>query len=93
MVLKSDRWEFRYALSQLFYLVRLCLDLFEYSFWLLDVLHVILPLFRSSEIGQVGEVEIEIQVKFRSQVLRLYIEFCSEKHNVVNLNLLFTVPN
>ena len=54
---------------------------------------MLLPLFWPTKIAEVREEEISLQVEFCVQVVRFYVKFCSEKHDIVNFNLLLTVTD
>ena len=92
MVLKCDWSKLRYALCKLFNLVGLCLDLLKNCFGL-KVLHMFFPLFRTSQVTQIGKEKIKVNVKFCGEIVRFYVKFSSKKYNIVDLNLLFAVSN
>ena len=54
---------------------------------------MLLPLFWPTKIAEVREEEISLQVEFCVQVVRFYVKFCSEKHDIVNFDLLLAVPD
>lgn len=54
---------------------------------------MLLPFLRSAQIAKIWEKEINFEEKIRGEVVRLYIELSSEKHDIINLHFFFTVAD
>ena len=53
---------------------------------------LILPLFWPAHRAKVRKEQLKLKVKVCIEVLRLYIDLCSEKSNIIYLYFFFTIP-
>lgn len=63
------------------------------SGFLLDRVSNFLPSVRATNILEIRKVEFNLEVEFSVQVVLLNIDLSSEEYDVVNLHLLFAVPD
>ena len=92
LVLKVDRHIFGHALSEELHTVALSLNELELDL-VLNVISDVLPLITTADLVKVAKVELHLEEEVRIQIFRLYLQLGAEKHDIVDLDLLFAIAD